>query len=703
LQWVIGASVMKRILPFFLLALIISGAKTDRKTDSLRNLLSGKMEDTARVITLSQLFMETVRTDIKQADALADSLLRFSLTLNDPVSLGYGYNIKGISFYNLGKFDSAIAYYKKALEYREKAGRLVDIGITHNNMGNAYKNLGKLDEAAGHVYRSIRIKEEVKDSLGMAISLNALGVIQRIQGLYSKAVASVERSVLIGRLIRNDRTLAYALNNLGNIYLQMAESGNDSTAFEKALPYYAEALALKKKMNDLGSISVTLTNLGTISFRTGKYNEAERYFLEAIEYGSKVGDKASLSIAYLDLGNFYFKARKDHARALQYVDLSFGIARASNLAQNRLDAYFLYATIHSEKKDFGKAFNYLSLYTSLKDSLFNVEKNKQITEMSAKYESEKKDKEIITLNKDKEVKDAVIARQETQRNAFIVGFLLVAGLAFLIYRGYRQKQKANVAISSQKAIIEEKQKEILDSIHYAQKIQHTLLAEESLLKRNLRDYFVLYMPKDIVSGDFYWAAEKGDEFFLAVCDSTGHGVPGAFMSLLNISFLNEAISEKNLSEPGQVFDHARQRLMLSMGTGDQKDGFDGILLRLDKKHSRLAYAAAHNAPLLVRNGKLTELEADKMPVGKGERENRFRTFSTDVKEGDQVYLCTDGYADQFGGEKGKKFKYKQLYELLAANSGMAMEGQKEALKARLLSWQGALEQVDDILVIAIRI
>ncbi len=267
----------------------------------------------------------------------------------------------------------------------------------------------------------------------------------------------------------------------------------------------------------------------------------------------------------------------------------------------------------------------------------------------------------------------------------------------------QETQKQNEIITFQKHVVEEKQKEILDSINYAKRIQQTLLAHEDFLKENIANHFVFFKPKDIVSGDFYWATKKDDLFYLAVCDSTGHGVPGAFMSLLNIGFLSEAINEKGITSPDKIFNYVRQRLIDSISKDNQKDGFDGILLCMDTKLKTISYVAAHNSPVLISEGTLTDLEADKMPVGVGERKQDFTLYHITYKPGDTLYVYTDGYADQFGGPKGKKFKYKPLNELLISISNKEPQDQKTLLDEAFISWQGELEQVDDVLIIGIRL
>ncbi len=226
----------------------------------------------------------------------------------------------------------------------------------------------------------------------------------------------------------------------------------------------------------------------------------------------------------------------------------------------------------------------------------------------------------------------------------------------------------------------------------------------------------MFKPKDIVSGDFYWATAVGNKdrerFYLAVCDITGHGVPGAFMSLLNITFLNEAISEKGITEPGKILDHVRSRLIDNISKEGQKDGFDGILLCINCEHGKItsvSYAAANNTPLLIVEGEdgdayaYVEGNYDPMPVGLGERDKPFSTFTIDSSGLKMLYLYTDGYADQFGGPKGKKFKYKPLHELLTQVPSATMQEQYDVLNDRFEQWKGSLEQVDDVCLIGIKL
>jgi ligand-binding sensor domain-containing protein/serine phosphatase RsbU (regulator of sigma subunit) len=295
--------------------------------------------------------------------------------------------------------------------------------------------------------------------------------------------------------------------------------------------------------------------------------------------------------------------------------------------------------------------------------------------------------------------------------------LLGGVVGFFRYRtaALRRRQKElehtvterTAEVVHQKHMVEEKQKEIIDSINYAQRIQHALLAGDKLLQENLGDHFVLFQPKDIVAGDFYWGTNTPDGFMLITADCTGHGVPGAFMSLLNISKLSETISEKKITRPDLVLNNVRSEIIRSLNpnAGDNsQDGMDCILCRFDLKNRKLEYAAANNGFYVVRNKELVHCVADKMPVGKShDNKTPFTLHTIELQSGDMIYTLTDGYPDQFGGPKGKKFKYKQLEEFLVQIAEQPMKAQKESLRTTVLEWRGNLEQVDDICIIGIKV
>ncbi|MES2516103.1 MAG: SpoIIE family protein phosphatase [Bacteroidota bacterium] len=288
-------------------------------------------------------------------------------------------------------------------------------------------------------------------------------------------------------------------------------------------------------------------------------------------------------------------------------------------------------------------------------------------------------------------------------NLFIL--FVVTILFFVFFR--RENLLFQKDILKQKDIIEEKQKEILDSIAYAKRIQFSLLASDNLLTSNLHDYFVLFKPKDVVSGDFYWATPTPEGFIYVTADCTGHGVPGAFMSLLNISKLSQVINENKITRPDSVLNNVRTEIIKVLnaeGTEESKDGMDAILCKIDLNAMKLQYAAANNSFYIVRDKQLLACKADKMPVGKGHDDSISFTFNEiELKKGDVVYTFTDGYADQFGGPKGKKFRYKQLEDILISICELPTKEQADILGQKFEDWKGSLDQVDDVLIMGVKI
>jgi ligand-binding sensor domain-containing protein/serine phosphatase RsbU (regulator of sigma subunit) len=265
---------------------------------------------------------------------------------------------------------------------------------------------------------------------------------------------------------------------------------------------------------------------------------------------------------------------------------------------------------------------------------------------------------------------------------------------------------ANIEISEQKNIIEAKNRDITDSIKYAQRIQNALLPSYELLKESFADSFILFKPRDIVSGDFYWVKKINGEVIVVAADCTGHGVPGAFMSMLGISFLNEIVDKNNITEPGRILNLLRESVITSLKQrhveSETRDGMDIALCKISHDQNKLWYAGANNPLWLIRNSEFTEQRADRMPIAIYDEMNEFTTHTIKLQKDDSIYMFSDGYADQFGGPKGKKFKYRPLQELLISLQEKKMEEQKEILNKTIEEWRGDFEQIDDIIIMGLK-
>ncbi len=664
---------------------------------------------------------------------------------------------------DIGNFGAAKTFYEQSLAINLKENNQKQLALDYSNLGLNAENTGDYSKAIDYHNKGFRIREEIRDSAGLSASMNNLGNIYGWQGDYAKALDYFLRSLQILEKTGDESKLPPQLNNVGIVYFRLHNS-------KKALEYYEKALKVWTRDNNKEGMATVSTNIANLYKEAGNYDKAFEFSNKALKLNEEIENKAGVAESYNLIGSVYSQLNQ-HSKALDYfekalklqqelngktelvmiynnmasvyletnkadkaitlLEQSLPLAKENHLMLQLKEIYKLYYRIYKTDGNYNLALKYHELYFAINDSVYNIESTKQLNELNTRYETEKKEKENQLLQIENDLSGKTIRQQKMVVIFIIIGLGLSVVLIFFIFKNLKQQRKANKIISGQKQeveiknaeieeqkhVIEEKQKEIVDSINYAKRIQYALLASDELLASNLPAFFVLFKPKDIVSGDFYWATEHKNKFYLAVCDSTGHGVPGAFMSLLNIGFLSEAIKEKEILEPHEVFNYTRKRLIESIGKDEQQDGMDGILLCIDKSTGSISYAAANNNPVLVRNISpfegvsasrrtgdvaLIDLPKDKMPVGKGELMQSFKLHTIDLQAGDNLYLYTDGYADQFGGPKGKKFKYKQLEDLLQVNAAQSCETQKRVLDGAIEDWKGSLEQVDDILLIGIK-
>jgi len=350
----------------------------------------------------------------------------------------------------------------------------------------------------------------------------------------------------------------------------------------------------------------------------------------------------------------------------------------------------------------------------------------QISDLNSKYDAIKKQEEIAKLQSENVKGMELLNAKDSELNdskQTIVYFSLVIMvfliLVFFVIRSNYLRKQTNKTLLQQKEIIEsqkseveaqkhlveEKQKEIIDSISYAKRLQEAILPPQEFINKHVSNNFILYKPKDLVAGDFYWAESIGDLFFIAAADSTGHGVPGAMVSVVCSNALNRTVKEFGLIETGKILDKTRELVVetFEKSASEVKDGMDISLLCIDTKNKKITWSGANNALWYILNNELLIIKPDKQPIGITEKPSPFTTHEIEYNNGTTFYLFTDGFADQFGGEKGKKFKYKQLEELLLNHNNLTLSEQSNLLNEKFESWKGHLEQVDDVCVIGVKI
>ncbi|MBP9068811.1 MAG: tetratricopeptide repeat protein [Bacteroidia bacterium] len=710
---------MKKLVLISIISLSLLNAQTPY-LDSLKNIFRTAKHDTLKGNALLSLIANEFDDKIwpgynKELEKIAlrnltpgsepKSRLDFVYTLYlANVYSNYGF----CEYYMNTNSEKAMQCFDKSLEYNKLIKNEVGEADIYNYMSVVLKNQGDLKKSMEYNFKALGIKEKLNDKQGIAAACVNLGKIYFEQKNFKKAEEMYRRSSSLYKDVKNADGHANTLNSLAHLYCQMEK-------YDSALINYKQAYDIVEKIGDKYAMSGVMVNIGEFYYKYGDpaCDSSKQDCRPTNLAKAKECFERSLAIAEENKSVQGICAAKNHLAWLAYRFGNYKEGKTLSLASLELakklkfPAYIrnsseLLYIIERKEGNFEKSLEYYQQYIVMRDSVRNTEHTKELLKKELEYDYLKK-KEIDKANNDKEL--AISEERENNQklvSIFVgIGLVLVLVFAVIIFNRLRVTNKQKKVIEEKNHVIEEKQKEILDSIHYAKRIQETILAHKDFINDNLPSNFIYYKPKDIVSGDFYWATKKGEHFYLAVCDSTGHGVPGAFMSLLNIGFLNEAITEKNILEPNEIFNYVRERLVNSISREGQKDGFDGALLCIDTKNKKITYTAANVNPVVISSAGVTELPSNRMPVGKGEIYKPFELHTVELKQGETLYVYTDGFADQFGGPRGKKFKYKQLNELLTRISKGEMKEQLDTLNIEFEQWRGALEQVDDVCIIGL--
>ncbi len=660
---------------------------------------------------------------------LIDSLkVEFKSASNDTVRARIYYAYTELLY--LSKPDTVIPLCKLAIELcdknlnkanpAEKRSYLLTKASSLNNIGYIYQNKNSITLALEYYHAGMKIQEEINDRVGLGQSLNNIGFVYQTEHDMARALQYYQKSLKLREEINDKRGIAETLNNLGFLYRNFGDPDCISTVkdicrkagFFKALEYYTKSLKIKESIRDSLGIAVSYNNIGTIHKFLLDYDKALDYYGKCLKIRQSRNDKQGEAIVINSIGSInYFKKNYDEAEKNSMRSLTLGkeigypdvIKRAAELLKD----------IYIAKGDYKKSMEMFNIYIVMRDSMNNQAAQKAAEKKELEYEYHlKTEADSLKLSQERKVMDVERSHEKTQRIGLIGGLLLVIIFSGFMFNRFRITQKQKRIIEVQKHLVEEKQKEIVDSINYAQLIQKALLTSEEVLQNNFTENFILFKPKAIVSGDFYWTSPLANgNFALAVADSTGHGVPGAIMSMLNIACLNEMVTKGSVS-PDKILFETRSRIIQYLkndGTSGGHDGMDCSLMCFDFKNKILYAAAANNPVWIIRkypaaHAELIEVKPDKMPIGKHEKDQQpFTLHTIQLQSGDTIYALTDGFPDQFGGEKNKKFTAKNLQQLLLANTSLPLLKQKEILDIAFKNWKGSYEQIDDVTLLGVKI
>lgn len=635
-------------------------------------------------------------------------------------------NIGGV-FSKRGNYFPAIDHFEKARRLAEAAGSNIHLAKSFENMGYCYGRLSEYVKALDVHLKALNVYENLRDKNGIARSYYNMGAIFLTQLNLPKSIEENTKALKIrdelfladSNDIENNTARASIYNNLGNTYWAMKE-------FDKAMSYHQKALSIRSRLGYIEQVGFCYNNMGLVLASQKKFKEALEMHLKAKAINEQEGNTYRMMGNDINIANTYIS----EFPTLKVQDKNLLRSRTEKILKNALkvgfelhdkllidEAYDNLTALYTTLGDYDEALKNYKLFISYKDTIQSQEATKKTVQAEMKYEFDRKE---VKAKLEQEKKDAIALEENRKqmiiRNSFIAGFVLMLLLAVFIFRSYRQKQKAHEIISAQKLemekqknIAEQKQLQILDSINYAKRIQESILIPEADIKRQLPSTFVLYIPKDIVSGDFYWCAEVGEsQMLMVVADCTGHGVPGAFLSMVASTLLNEIVNHNKISDPARVMKELAKGLSATLVSKEKEnmEGMDVSICKIDRKNKSVLFAGANQSLYFVIGQDLKRIEPQVSSINGIFGISEFHvveSIEVGFKEETCVFLTTDGYSDQLGELSGKKLMNSNFEKILNKVSKLSAEEQKQILNEEFAKWKGNLKQTDDVLVIGFKI
>lgn len=653
----------------------------------------------------------------------------------------------GAYAYELGVLNAhkALQYYSVSIDSVNKYLQLVDVNLEPTSeialklkynraLGLAYAYDGKFAEAVSKLNQNISLAETHQAIDDLIIAYSDAAIPHYFSENIDQALVFWKKALYTA--LNNDKSQS-AYNNALNVAMIYGESRKIDSAYK----YKGLCVELSKSPDVDVAEEVFYLNMGVIEYYVEHYTEAIKYFDQAKKKSLAVGNQktyikaiANASSCYLELG--------DPQKSLTYLEAALEDVKSYQEKAYIVDLYSVLSRTHYDLGDYKIAYEYLDSSKTLKDELINETRTKQIAELQEQFKSVEKDKIIaeqeLAYQNEKSEKDKEKLKNEIhQRDKWYLylGLTFVALFGVFMYRRFKvsqsqrriieaQKEEVEVQkarIESQHHELEEIHQEVSDSIHYAEKLQMAILPDREDLINNLGNGFVAFRPKDVVSGDFYWTVRKENKVFFAAADCTGHGVPGAMVSVVCSNALNRAVNEMKLRNPGTILDQTRSLVIETFARSgkDVKDGMDIALCAIED--DVLQFSGANNPLWIVRKKAsfdptlaveedvlehgdhvLIEVKSDRQPVGLYTKMEAFTEHQIKLIPGDAIYIFTDGFADQFGGENGKKFKYKPFKKILMDIQGQSMDAQKIFLEKAFDDWKGDFDQIDDVCIIGVQ-
>ncbi len=586
--------------------------------------------------------------------------------------------------------DSCVKYADILLYRAQMNADTLWMAEAEKGIGNSYCIAGDLSKALVHSVRSEKFFNEIHNVEGKNVVVQNIGSIYSMLGDYDKAIEHYLEVLPYFESKKN-------LKDLANCYFNIVLGYINTHQFEKAQKYLRKFENIKEVANEQLGMEYLKADL---FLQQGKLDSAVYYFKLDYQSAKKSLNTYSENLALIGLGSTYLKL-SDYATALNYYDLAEQLSVKNNYVRDLDRIYLARTTIYDSIKNYKAAYMEMTKLKAIEDLIFENEKNDKLSELKIKYESEKQELEIAK-QRDTIAQAAALRHEKETRNIILftaIGFVLISLLINTYFKRQRRKE-----LEKQKLYIEKQKEKIVGSINYAKRIQDSILKPKGEISEIFPSSFVFFKPKAIVSGDFYWFKEFGDKKVVATVDCIGHGVPGAFMSLIVNNLLEKHVTSDRLFDPGDILNRLHEELLNESSLGTAYKGMDMSLCVIHEKDRSLCFAGARNSAYIYNQGNFTKLAADPFSIGAETTiKTSFKTYRYNLKENDKLYMYTDGFVDQFGGEKMKKFNIPKFKKMIQELENVNFDRVNMYINKCLQDWQGSLAQTDDILIFGVKL
>ena len=681
-----------------------------------------------------------VKGDYKKTIEYYEKSLKILKEIRDKNGVGSTLVSIGLVYGNQGNYGKALLYHEKSLKIFEEIADKRGIGNSLGNIGIIYKNQANYGKALEHHEKSLKIREEIADKRGIGNSLGNIGIIYKNQGNNEKAIEFYKNSLKIFKEIGDKKGIGSCYNNIGNIYqdqgnnvkaleyfgkdLKICEEIGDKRAiggsyiniglnyenqgnYEKALEFYKNSLKIFKEIGDKKGIGSCYNNIGNIYQDQGNSVKALEHHEKSLKICEEIGDKNGVGYSFLNIGLIY-KQEDNYEKALDYLLKSKKIKEEINVITDLDETAKALMEVYEKLGNNKKALENHKLYVTVKDSLAKIDAEKQLYkyEIDKKYELEKQADSIKHADEIVLHQAEAITQKQRSNGLVLISIIILISLG-LVFNQLKKVKKGKLLVEERNIVIEEKQKEITESINYAKRLQDGILVPLDLVQSWLSESFILFKPKDIVSGDFYWIEKVGDKIYFAVADCTGHGIPGALVSIICSNALSKSLQEDKISSPAKLLDATRKLVeeRFVRAADSIKDGMDISLCCLNVKTKTITWSGAMNPLWVIKKDakEIQELKPDRQAIGMVENPKPFTEHKFKIAVGDSVYLFSDGYPDQFGGPKGKKYMKGKMKKFVLSLQNQSMQEQLVSFDKEFNSWKGNRDQIDDVCVMGVKV